>query len=496
MNEKKEYKEFCFRELEEKIFWVNSNDIFLELEIKEGTKKFIEAEDQKGLKEEKKVLESLLKEKNLKNYKKRIIKKIEENNKEGVKKITYKFNSFVGIIFLDFNVQNPILVYPKFWPIISSHDSIDWGKFINVLKSIDWYYKHHESKKELKKKFFSKNKVDELKKYIDNILNETLWHKAKKKIDSKYKNILNFFDNKDWFFLSNSKKREHVEYKSDSDQENFNEITKKIKEPDKNFIIGKFDFEYVWEKSCCSYYDDNYYKFKINDDCDILEGENIYKNKNAKDIKEFINKDGLIQWVLPSLRENNTPIPAHSLNPDIVNIKKIKNDQQYKWEFNIYDAKYYSLGEKLISISKTDLIKQYFYELAFNENIFKKNKNCYLGVNALVFPCWEEKEKKDDYFQIKILDEERKIKIFFLYSDKAFICFPEYSYKEKAEHYIKSHYITELKKGIELKKIKKIKPFNYNHNHKRSEDYLEISLFSPIDGDEIHSFKIQIPQNE
>lgn len=493
MNEEKEYKEFCFRELEEKIFWVDSNDIFLEIKKndKEGTQEFIEAEDQNGLKEERKILESLLEEKNHKNYEKRIIKKIEKNNKEGVKKITYKFNSFVGIIFLDFNVKNPILVYPKFWPIISSFNSLNWTEFINVLKSIDWYYKHHESKKELKKIFFSKNKVDELKKDIDKIVDENLWCEAKDKIESKYKNILNFFKNKGWFFHQILKKIS-LESKIDSDQENFDKITKKIGELDKNFIIGKFDFEYVWEKSCCSHYDDNYYKFKINDNYDILEGESIYQNQNAMDLKEFINKDGLIQWFLPSLHKNL--IPTHSLNPDIVNIKKKQNGQECKWEFNIYDAKYYSPGEKLISISKTDLIKQYFYELAFDKNIFKKNKNCYLGVNALVFPYWKEIEEKDNYFQIKILDEERKIKIFFLYSDKVFIDFPKYSYKEKAEHYIKSHYITKFEEGKELENIKKIKPFNYDY--KKSSDYLEFSLFSPIDGDEIHSFKIEIPKNK
>lgn len=476
------YKEFIFTELKEEKITIQ-NDKFIKIN-EEGRVIVLTDKEQDSLKEKKETLDWLEKEGN--NI---IVKKtINEKNENNIKTYTYKFGSFVGIIFPDINDKKVISIYPKFFNDSSldlCEDKIMKIKFINVLMAIDKYYKYYESKMNIVKKFNSKNKVDRLLNIHKNIKSPK-HHKNSTEIIEKYENIFNYFKEYNWDFSQDYKifdKKNSVEYIEKEEDEKYSEIIKDVQE--KKFIIGRFKFEYIWEKSCCSYYDDNHYKFRMNNKYEIFENCDIYKNLNSWDIKKIISKE-IIEWHTPSIKKEL--YYSGSLKPDIINVKK-KNGRSVRWELNLYDAKYYNLHTD--KPNKEDIIKQYFYEKSV-EDISEKNKKIYLNENALVFPSFNKIDQKNDYCKIKYLN--KKINILFLCGDEAFISFIHHqgrNFIEQAKHEIKNHYIIAYYK--EDHKVKKIKKYKYKFK-KIKEEEVEIKLLSKIDNSLICKFKFPIPQ--
>lgn len=124
------------------------------------------------------------------------------------------------------------------------------------------------------------------------------------------------------------------------------------------------------EKSCFTLYGTNSYHMVWEAVC-----AKILNNQFNKELKDEIAKNTAPIWV----DKDNGCHLGHSLVPDIVSI--------FDSQFIIFDAKYYNLMLEKNKLMKNnpgvgDVMKQYLYQLAFNEYVqkhsYKSVKNCFL----------------------------------------------------------------------------------------------------------------------
>ncbi|MGL5756382.1 MAG: LlaJI family restriction endonuclease [Paraclostridium sp.] len=142
-------------------------------------------------------------------------------------------------------------------------------------------------------------------------------------------------------------------------------------------FYGTKSFNLVWEQVCKSVLDD-----KLNEklkDLD-LELNEEFKDKKRKTLLELIEKP---LWI--PLSDNNKKHKGRgTLRPDIVSI--YENDSR-KY-FIIFDAKYYNITFDIDGISGNpridDITKQYLYNLAFKDFIYKHKFDVHR--NVFLFP--------------------------------------------------------------------------------------------------------------
>lgn len=335
----------------------------------------------------------------------KVIKEIEDG----------KFHFFyVGIIFYnDKKMDILIMVVPKYWPnsIDIKDDDFYNDKFLNVIKSVDKYYKNNLSN------FFYQHKK-EFNKWIFNCKND--WS-AKIKNDNKYYKylIISFYNELKWNISDGFFKDKDIKKMNKND---FGILKTNI------FLLGTLDFEVIWERVCANYYD-NSNEFTID--------KNTFE-MTKKDPFDPINKTVLKLLFNPTNKKNPNPEdkrlklihwkgPANLIGDKYLDGLKLDIIKIQEKKFSIFDAKYYF--PKISLPGRADIIKQFLYQIAFYPVCVKNNLS--FDENSLLFPVFNTEEFKDEedcFVEIPILDslsfnngdQIKKIKLKFLDADEIF----------------------------------------------------------------------------
>ena len=167
------------------------------------------------------------------------------------------------------------------------------------------------------------------------------------------------------------------------------------------YAYGTKNFNLVWEDVCKSIYK-NQLNMSLKEilRTEILEGLKGFKERADSILIKLIDKS---VWMLDDIKKYDA---EETLEPDIVNLKEM-NDHI---EFNIYDAKYYTIKTENTNIKGnpgiSDVTKQYLYQLAYQTFIKALGKLKKVQVrNAFVLPKEKDYEEPINKVSLKFLSD-------------------------------------------------------------------------------------------